>query len=106
MRSRRASELAIGVVLFVCGALSIATTVGIVLVLIEQAFEFFLEVPVWEFLTGTHWTALFNNPSFGVLPLVAGTLMISSIAMAVALPLGLMSAIYLSEYAPPPARAV
>ena len=106
MRSRRASERAIGAVLFVCGALSITTTVGIVLVLIEQAVEFFLEVPVWEFLTGTRWTALLKNPSYGVLPLVAGTLMITAIAMIVALPLGLMSAIYLSEYAHPRLRDV
>lgn len=106
MRSRRLSERLIGALLFVCGALSIATTVGIVLVLLEQAFEFFLRVPITDFLFGTKWTALFKTPSFGVLPLVAGTLLVTGIAMIVALPLGLMSAIYLSEYAPRRARDV
>jgi phosphate transport system permease protein len=105
-RSRHRSERVIGAALFVCGALSILTTVGIVLVLIEQAVEFFVDVPVWDFLTGTKWTALFNNPSYGVLPLVAGTFLITGIALLVALPLGLMSSIYLSEYAPGRVSAV
>jgi phosphate transport system permease protein len=98
-RSRRASERVIGALLWICGALSIATTVGIVIVLIQQAIEFFRQVPVTEFLFGTTWTALFKTAQYGVLPLVAGTLMITAIAMVVAVPLGLMSAIYLSEYA-------
>jgi len=98
-RSRRGSERVIGVVLFLCAAMSVLTTLGIVAVLIEQAVEFFIDVPIWEFLFGLRWTALFNNPHFGVVPLVTGTLLISLIAMFVAIPLGLMSAIYLSEYA-------
>jgi phosphate transport system permease protein len=99
-RSRKVSEQLIGGLLWVCGALSIATTVGIVLVLLQQAVEFFSQIPISDFLFGRTWTALFNNPQYGVLPLVAGTLMITLIAMCVAVPLGLMSAIYLSEYAP------
>lgn len=104
-RSRRTSERIVGVVLFICGALSILTTVGIVAVLVEQAVEFFLDVSVIDFLTGTEWTALFRNPRFGVLPLVGATLLISALAMVVAIPLGLMAAIYLSEYAPGRVRA-
>jgi phosphate transport system permease protein len=63
-------------------------------------------VPIAEFLFGTEWTPLFSNPSFGVLPLVAGTTLVSAIAMLVALPMGLLSAIYLSEYAHPGVRRV
>jgi phosphate transport system permease protein len=98
-KSRGISEKIVGIVLATCGALSILTTVGIVLILIQQAIIFFGQVPVNEFLFGTHWSALFKNPQFGVLPLVGGTLMITLISMLVSIPLGLMSAIYLSEYA-------
>ena len=90
--------------LFLCALVSVATTVGIVGVLLFETVEFFTEVSVVEFLTGTEWTPLFANPKFGVWPLVLGTLLVSGIAMAVALPLGLLSAVYLSEYAPPPMR--
>lgn len=98
-RNRRLSEQVIRFVLMACAGLSIVTTVGIVLILLFEALRFFREVPIWDFLTGTEWTALFSEKQFGVLPLVAGTLMITAIAMVVALPLGLMCAIYLSEYA-------
>jgi phosphate transport system permease protein len=81
-----------------CALLSIGTTVGIILVLASETLAFLREVPVTEFLFGTEWTPLFAVPRFGVLPLVAGTLLVSGIAMLVALPLGLLSAIYLSEY--------
>jgi phosphate transport system permease protein len=86
--------------LFLCALLSIGTTAGIILVLAVETFAFLREVPVTDFLFGTNWTPLFATPSFGVLPLVVGTVMVSAIAMAVALPMGLLSAIYLSEYAP------
>src|SRR5215211_1667802 len=99
-RSRSTSESLIGVLLAACGAISLLTTIGIILVLIQEAVQFFAQVPVTDFLFGTTWTALFKTPQYGVLPLVAGTLMITVIAMAVSIPLGLMSAIYLSEYAP------
>jgi phosphate transport system permease protein len=104
--SRRASERIIGAVLWICGALSIVTTVGIIVVLIQQALAFFSQVPITDFLFGTTWTALFKNPRYGVLPLVGGTLMITLVAMCVAVPLGLMSAIYLSEYAALRARNI
>ena len=86
--------------LFLCAALSVAVTAGIIAVLAIETFEFFRAVSVLEFLTGTEWTPLFANQHFGVLPLVGGTLLVSAIAMLVALPMGLLSAIYLSEYAP------
>jgi phosphate transport system permease protein len=105
-RTRHTSEKIIGGLLFVCGALSILTTVGIVAVLIQETINFFRVISLFDFLTGTEWTALFEPPSFGVIPLVSATLLISLIAMIVALPLGLMSAIYLSEYAPPRAKAI
>jgi phosphate transport system permease protein len=70
-----------------------------VVVLAIETFDFLAEVPIAEFLFGTEWTPLFAIPRFGVLPLVAGTVLVSSIAMLVALPMGLLSAVYLSEYA-------
>jgi phosphate transport system permease protein len=92
--------------LLFCALVSVATTFGIVAVLLVETVEFFREVPVLEFVTGTVWTPLFANPQFGVLPLVTGTLLVSAIAMVVALPFGLVSAIYLSEYAPAAVRRV
>ncbi len=105
-RSRSTSEQLIGVLLAACGAISLLTTIGIILVLLQEAILFFSSVKVTDFLLGTTWTALFKTPQYGVLPLVGGTLMISLIAMLVAIPLGLMSAIYLSEYAPRKVRDV
>ena len=99
-------ERAIKLILLVCSAVTIATTVGIVSILVFEAVLFFQEVSVVEFLTGTRWTPLFASKHFGVLPLVAGTMLTSVLAMLVALPLGLLSAIYLSEYAPDPVRRV
>jgi phosphate transport system permease protein len=105
-RSRSTSESLIGVLLAACGAISLLTTIGIILVLLQEAVQFFSSVRVTDFLFGSTWTALFKTPLYGVLPLVGGTLMISLIAMLVAIPLGLMSAIYLSEYAPRKVRDV
>jgi len=92
--------------LFLCALLSVGTTAGIILVLSVETFAFLREVPITEFLFGTEWTPLFATPRFGVLPLVTGTVLVSSIAMLVALPMGLLSAIYLSEYAQPGVRRV
>ncbi len=100
------AERVIGLALLICGVLSILTTLGIVFILAEEAFKFFQDVPVIDFLTGTTWTALFQNPEFGVLPLVTATLLISVLSMIVAIPVGLLCAIFLSEYAPPRVRAV
>ncbi len=97
-------EPAIEWALFLCALLSIGTTIGIIVVLAVETWEFLREVPIAEFLFGTEWTPLFAMPRFGVLPLVIGTALVSSIAMIVALPMGLLSAIYLSEYADPRVR--
>jgi len=93
-------EFLIEAILFLSAAFSIFITLSIVFILFYEAHEFFKKVSIIEFLTGTRWTPLFAEPSFGILPLVAGTFVIVSIALSVALPFGLISAIYLSEYAP------
>lgn len=80
--------------------ISILTTIGILISLLRDGIGFFLEVPVWDFLFGTEWTALFVPQKFGVLPLVAGTFLVAAVAGAIALVLGMGAAIYLSEYAP------
>jgi phosphate transport system permease protein len=98
-RVMRRFEFVIEWGLFLCALLSIGTTIGIIVVLTIETFQFLRQVPIVEFLTGTEWTPLFAVPRFGVLPLVAGTTLVSLIAMIVALPMGLLSAIYLSEYA-------
>ena len=102
----RTLEWIIERLLFLCAALSVLTTAGIIAVLAFETYEFFREVPILDFLTGTEWTPLFFNRQFGVLPLVAGTMLVSAIAMIVALPMGLLAAIYLSEYAPSGVRRV
>ncbi|MEN8138536.1 MAG: phosphate ABC transporter permease subunit PstC [Bacteroidota bacterium] len=81
-------------------AITILTTIGIILVLAIEAFSFFSEVSIVEFLTDPEWTPLFTNKHFGIMPLLVGTLLTTFIAIAVALPIGLTVAIYLSEYAP------
>ena len=99
-------ERIIKFILLLCSAVSILTTVGIVSVLLFEAILFFREVSIFEFLTDTRWTPLFTSKHFGILPLVTGTVLVSVGAMLVALPLGLLSAIYLSEYAPGLVRRV
>nr|WP_142504284.1 phosphate ABC transporter permease subunit PstC [Melghirimyces algeriensis] len=88
--------------LLLCALVSILTTVGIVLTLVIETASFFQDVPFIEFITGTDWTALFSESQqeFGILPLISGTLLVTMGAAVVAIPLGLFSAIYLSEYAP------
>jgi phosphate transport system permease protein len=105
-RARRWKERAVRGVLFTCGGVSILTTAGIVIVLVWESLGFFAEVSPWEFLTGTQWTPLFRPQHFGVLPLVAGSLLVAVGASLIALPVGLASAIYLAEYAPVRARRV
>lgn len=105
-RFRHLTEQAITGGLFLCAALSIGTTLGIVGTLVFESIEFARVVPLTDFLFGLKWTPLFAPPSFGVVPLVLGTVQISAIAMLIALPLGLLAAIYLSEYATPRTRRV
>jgi phosphate transport system permease protein len=101
---RRIGEDVVKGVLFLCALISVATTVGIVAALFLPAVEFFQEVSIVDFLTGKDWSPLFEPASFGVLPLVSGTLLVTLIASLVAMPLGLGAAIYLSEYASPRTR--
>jgi phosphate transport system permease protein len=104
--TNRMLEWIIERLLFLCAALSVLTTAGIIAVLAFETYEFLREVPILDFLTGTEWTPLFANRQFGVLPLVVGTLLVSAIAMIVALPMGLLAATYLSEYAPDTLRRI
>lgn len=96
---RKAKEKLIEAVLFLCALSAVATTVAIVLILLYEAASFFRHVSITEFLTGTEWTPLFENPKYGVLPLVSGTLVTAGVALAVAVPIGVIVAIYLSEFA-------
>ncbi len=100
-RSRNLQETVIAVVLLCCALVSILTTFGIVAVIFEVTAEFFQEVSFQEFFLDTRWTPLFADQHFGIWPLINGTVLIAGIAMLVAVPLGLASAVYLSEYAPP-----
>lgn len=104
--TRRWVEAGIERLLWACAAGSVLITAGIIGVLLFETVEFLREVPITAFLFGTEWTPLFYDAKFGVLPLVAGTLLVSVIAMLVALPAGVLSAIYLSEYANPQVRRV
>jgi len=96
----------IRIICFLCAIISICTTVAILFTLIFQALSFFNEISIWEFLTGTRWTPILKPRAYGVLPLVSGTLLVTVIAAAVALPVGLFTAIFLSEYAPDKIRRI
>ena len=102
MRSTKESIIEKG--LFTSALITVAVTIGIILVLSIEAFNFFSEVSIIEFLTDTQWTPLFADKHFGILPLLSGTLLTSFIAIAVAVPVGLSISIYISEYAPPSFR--
>ncbi|MCU0516879.1 MAG: phosphate ABC transporter permease subunit PstC [Oscillatoria sp. Prado101] len=99
-------ERAIEFLLFLAACSSVATTVAIVAILIYESLAFFEKVSLLDFLTDTQWTPLFADAHYGILPLVAGTLVTTAVALAVALPLGTISAIYLSEFATPQLREV
>lgn len=103
-RTRHLAEQAIGWVLFACAAVTVLTTAGIVAILLTEGLSFFREVNLLDFFTGTKW----RPPSglYGVLPLVSGTLLIAVGASVVSLPLGTLSAVFLSEYASPGVRGV
>jgi ABC-type phosphate transport system permease subunit len=91
-RRVRAEERIVRGFLFLCALLGVLTTFAIVFILFTESLGFFEQVSVWEFLTGTVWTPTFANKSFGVLPLVTGTLLTSLIALALAGPVGLLTA--------------
>jgi phosphate transport system permease protein len=98
-RSGIVKEKLIELVLFLAALSSVLTTAAIVVILVRESAVFFEHVPVWDFLTGTEWTPLFDNPQYGILPLLMGTLVTSLIALLVAVPVGTVIAIYLSEFA-------
>ena len=106
LRKRKLIEGVIHVLLLLCGLVSVGTTIGIVVILATETVNFFREVAVLDFLTGTQWTPLFVPSHFGVLPLVAGTLLVTIGACVIALPIGLATAIFLSEYAPDRLRRI
>jgi phosphate transport system permease protein len=99
-------EKIIRAVLMLFSIVSIFTTLGIIAVLLQETILFFQEVSIVEFFTETRWTPLFASKKFGVLPLVNGTILVAAGAMFIALPLGLLAAIYLSEYASDRARKI
>lgn len=92
--------------LFLAGFSAVAITIAIVLILIAESWGFFARVPLREFLTGTEWAPMFQEPRYSIAPLVAGTVTTSVIALVVAVPLGILTAIYLSEFARPRVREV
>ncbi len=112
LRARNRVERVVSIALVICSMVAILTTVGIVLSLLFEALRFFTMVSPIDFLLGTHWSPQMamradqvgSSGSFGIIPLFSGTLLITVIAMVVAVPVGLMSAIYMSEYANPNVR--
>jgi len=102
----RIGDVVVKAALGACALVSVATTIGIIVALFLPAFEFFQDVSIVEFLTGTEWAPLFEPALFGVVPLIVGTLSVTFWAIVVAVPLGLGAAIYLSEYAGSRTRAL
>ena len=105
-RMPRIKEKVIETGLALAAVVTVLTTIGIIWVLFSQAIDFFSEVSLIDFLTDTQWTPLFADKHFGILPLVAGTFLTTSIAIIVALPIGLTIAVYLNEYAPKSFRKI
>lgn len=97
---RNLHERFIEALLFFSAVFSVAIMLAIIVMLLKESIVFFQHVSIWEFLTDTQWTPLFDDAHYGILPLVAGTMVSSFIALLVALPLGTIIAIYLSEFAP------
>jgi len=105
-RLSRVKERIIESLLLLAAFSSVAITLGIVGILVYESSSFFAHVSIKEFLTDTLWTPLFASPRFGIMPLVMGTLVTTAVALAVALPIGTIVAIYLSEFAPATVREV
>jgi phosphate transport system permease protein len=99
-RARIIRERLIELVLFFAALVSVFTTVGIVYILVKESVVFFEQVPIGKFLTDTQWTPLFDDAHFGIMVLLSGTLTSSAVALLIAIPLGTIIAIYLSEFAP------
>lgn len=105
-RSRLAKEKAIELLLLGAALVAVFTTIAIVSILLIESIRFFEHVGLVDFLTDTVWTPLFANPRYGILPLVSGTLTVAGVALLVAIPMGTIIAIYLSEFAPHRVREV
>jgi phosphate transport system permease protein len=105
-RARDLRERAIAGVLLAAALVGGFTTLGIIVALADDTFRFFSQVSIVEYLTSTQWTPLFSVQHFGIWPLVTATVLTSTIALVIAVPLGLISAIYLSEFAPSRARSI
>ena len=103
---RNVNERIIEAILFSAAAVSVLTTLGIVYVLVSESILFFQHVSIVDFLTDTQWTPLFDDAHFGIMVLVSGTLVSSFVALAVAIPMGTIIAIYLSEFANPKVREI
>lgn len=101
---RQLRENIIRVLLQLCAGVSILTSFGILGILLFESLPFFEEVSPWEFLTGTNWAPLMEPRHFGVVPLIAGTLLVTGVAAVIVIPIGSLAAMYLSEYASPKAR--
>ena len=101
---RKLSERLIETVLFAAAAVSVLTTLGIVYVLVSESIVFFHQVGIVDFLTDTQWTPLFDDAHYGIMVLISGTLVSSAVALALAIPMGTVIAIYLSEFANPKVR--
>jgi len=100
IRARVVRERIIELILFLAALVSVFTTVGIVYILVKESVVFFQAVPIGRFLSDTQWTPLFDDAHFGIIVLLSGTLTSSAVALAIAIPLGTIIAIYLSEFAP------
>jgi phosphate transport system permease protein len=96
---RRRGEKLIEIILLLAACVSVFTTLGIVYILVKESIAFFSHVPLWDFLTDTQWTPLFDDAHFGIMVLLSGTITSSAVALAIAIPLGTVIAIYLSEFA-------
>ncbi|HGW4498789.1 TPA: phosphate ABC transporter permease subunit PstC [Pseudomonas aeruginosa] len=103
---RRVINLVSQIMLFLAAGVSVLVTTGIVYVLLSESWGFFAQVPLWNFLTDTEWTPMFQNPQFGIWPLLTATLWAAGIALVIAIPLGTILAVYLSEFARPGVREV
>lgn len=102
--SRNLAASAVELFLFACALVAVFTTIGIVYVLVSESWVFFQQIPISRFLTEREWTPLFDNPQFGIMVLLSGTIVSATVALLVALPLGTAIAIYLSEFANPRTR--
>jgi phosphate transport system permease protein len=103
-RLRRPAELLIESLLLIAALSAVAITIAIVVILLRESAAFFAHVSLFDFLTDTQWTPLFENARYGILPLLAGTLTVSMVALLFAIPVGTVTAVYLSEFASPKVR--